>query len=165
MSELFDVVAEVEMSYKVKRPKPYSRYVIHNSRDCFESIEAYYNQNNLQHHYREFFGCMLLNRRNGVLGFLLISSGTTTGCLIDPKSIIVAISKANASSVILFHNHPSGNLRPSEADIRLTKGAKQLLEVMNVSLLDHVIMAPDFSDHSYGDIGNRFYSMADNADF
>ena len=71
--------------------------------------------------YQEEFKILLLNRANKVLGIVAISRGGVVGTIADPKVIFAAALTCNSSSIILAHNHPSGNLQPSHADLNLTK--------------------------------------------
>ena len=68
---------------------------------------------------------MLLNRANKILGIFDVSNGSSTGTVADPKLIFAAAIKANACGIILAHNHPSGNLQPSQTDIDLTKSMNE----------------------------------------
>ena len=98
----------------------------------------------------EEFTLLCLNRANKVLGWAKISSGGLAGTVADPKVIFQVALKANASNIILCHNHPSGNLQPSEADISITRRIKESAALMDISLLDHVIVA-----------GKAYFSLAD----
>jgi len=95
---------------------------------------------------------LLLNRANKVLGFTKVSEGGTSGTVVDTKIIFQALLKANASFFIMAHNHPSGNLQPSEADIKLTKGLKEAGRVMDIPLVDHLILT-DEGYYSFADEG------------
>lgn len=90
-----------------------------------------------------FFQIILLNRANRVLGIVPISVGGTAGTVADPKVIFVSALKCNASSVILCHNHPSGNLKPSQADIELTRKLKAAGQFLDLPVLDHIILTKD----------------------
>ncbi len=103
----------------------------------------------------EQFMIVLLNRGNSCLGISNISTGGISACLVDPKIVFVTVLKARASSVILAHNHPSGNLKPSLADIELTKKLKEGGALLDVSVLDHLIVTP-FSYYSFADDGLHF---------
>jgi len=89
---------------------------------------------------KECFYVLLLNRSNKVLGYLLVSIGGVAGTVVDPKIVFQAALKANASSVILAHNHHSGNEKPSEADLQLTKKLKEAGQLLEISVLDHLIL-------------------------
>ena len=93
---------------------------------------------------------LLLNRANKALGYSKISLGGISGTVVDTKIVFQTALKANASSVILCHNHPSGNLKPSEADIKITKVIKDAGKIMDIPLVDHIIITDE-----------GFYSFAD----
>ena len=95
---------------------------------------------------------MLLNRANRVIGISDISSGGVAGTVADPKVIFVIALKANASSIILTHNHPSGNLNLSQQDISLTNRLKQAGEFLQIDVLDHMIITRD-GYYSFADQG------------
>lgn len=81
-----------------------------------------------------------------------MASGATTGVMVDICLIITAALKANARAIILSHNHPSGNLKPSEADRNLTKSIQSVTRLLNIRLLDHVIVT-DEGYYSFTDEG------------
>jgi DNA repair protein RadC len=86
---------------------------------------------------------LFLNRSNKLLGWTMLSVGTTAGCIIDPKMVYSIAIKANASGVIVAHNHPSGNLKMSEPDITITKKLIEAGKLLEVQLLDHLIITKD----------------------
>ena len=101
----------------------------------------------------EQFWLVLLNRANYIVQKIQISTGGISGTVADPKVIFKYGLDNHASSIILVHNHPSGNLKPSEADIKLTtklKGAGKLLEM---PVIDHLIFTDQgffsFADQNY----------------
>ncbi|SEO13067.1 RadC-like JAB domain-containing protein [bacterium A37T11] len=83
---------------------------------------------------------ILLNNASRVLGILNLSSGSITGCMMDPRIIFGAALKAGASFIILAHNHPSGNLKPSAADISTTKKLMDAGKLLDIKVLDHIII-------------------------
>lgn len=93
---------------------------------------------------------MVLNRNNEVLGICPLSRGGVSGTIVDAKLVFSIALKCNASSIIVAHNHPSGNLKPSDADIKLTKKLKQAAAYLDIQFLDHVIVTKNgytsFSD-------------------
>ena len=93
----------------------------------------------------EEFWIIILNRANYVINIEKISSGGMAGTVADPKVIFKAALDGKASSIILVHNHPSGNLKPSEADISLTRKLKESGLLLEIPILDHII----FTDHKY----------------
>ena len=93
--------------------------------------------------HREAFYILCLNRANKVIGYALISLGGVSGTVADPKVIFSTALLANASSIILAHNHPSGNTEPSAADQALTKKLIQAGSFLDIQVLDHLIITPD----------------------
>lgn len=93
----------------------------------------------------EEFWVLLLSRNNSVLKKQQISSGGVSGTVADPKLIFKSALEELASGIILVHNHPSGNTKPSQADISLTKKMKTAGQALEIAVLDHVI----FTDHGY----------------
>ncbi|WP_416438644.1 RadC family protein [Phnomibacter sp. MR] len=114
---------------------------------------AVYLRKRLQHESRESFIVVYLNKANRVLATEVVSTGGVTGTIADPKIIFKRALELQASHLILSHNHPSGNLRPSEADRKLTDKIKQAARLIDMEVIDHIIV----SDQGY-------YSFADSGD-
>jgi DNA repair protein RadC len=89
----------------------------------------------------ESFYCVYINRANRVLGVAEISKGGITGTVADPRLILGIALKAGATSIVLSHNHPSGNLKPSNADEVMTQKIKQAAAFMEIVILDHIILS------------------------
>lgn len=102
-------------------------------------------------HIEEFL-VLCLNRANLVLGYAVVSRGGLSGTVADPKVIFQIALKANASSVILCHNHPSGNTEPSESDRNLTRRLCEAGKVLEIQVLDHIILTSE-SYFSFADQG------------
>lgn len=98
----------------------------------------------------EEFWILLLNRANKVTDKKMISKGGVSGTVVDPKIIFRYALEGRASAIVLSHNHPSGNLKPSDSDIQLTKKLKDAGKSLEISVLDHIIIA-----------GESYYSFAD----
>jgi DNA repair protein RadC len=96
---------------------------------------------------------MLLNNSNKVKGIFEVSTGGITGTLVDVRILFAVILKSLSTSIILAHNHPSGNLKPSEADKQLTQKIKNAGGFLDVKLLDHLIIIPDGDYFSFADEG------------
>jgi DNA repair protein RadC len=92
---------------------------------------------------QEQFKILLLNRANKVIGIYEVSSGGMSGTIADPKLIFATALKAGASSIILSHNHPSGNLKPSQADIALTQKIIKAGSFLDIAVLDHIIITSE----------------------
>ena len=149
MEQTLFEVAEVQLIYKSK-VKASLRPKITKSADAFEVLKKHWNQDRLE--FVEEFKVMLLNRANRVLGIIEISSGGISGTVADPKVIFAAAIKSAASQVLLVHNHPSGNLVPSQADINLTRKLKSAGELLDINVVDHIILTSE-SYFSFADDG------------
>ncbi len=88
----------------------------------------------------EYVIAFLLNANHQLIGKEIISVGTTTASLAHPREIFGAALRHEAHSIILSHNHPSGDPRPSEEDVRLTKRLAQAGQIMGIELMDHLII-------------------------
>jgi DNA repair protein RadC len=100
----------------------------------------------------EEFWLLMLNRANRVLGRYKVSQGGLSGTIIDTRIILKKALDNLASSIIVCHNHPSGNKQPSDADLKITEKLKKAAEMLEIKLLDHVIIA-DKSYFSFADEG------------
>lgn len=145
-------ICEIEISYK--NPVKSSQLPkISCSRDADKIMHEFIHDGNLQTNHREYFFVMLLNRANRVLGISTVSMGGMSGTVADPKIIFQTALKASAASVILCHNHPSGNLSPSESDIRLTQKIKKAGSFLDLPVLDHIIVTDSEGFFSFADEG------------
>ncbi len=90
--------------------------------------------------YRERFYAVYLNRQNKILAYYLISVGGCSGTVVDTKMIFQPAINLHASSIILAHNHPSGNINPSQADLTLTNKIVQAGKVLDIPITDHIIL-------------------------
>ena len=134
-------VAEVQLSYK-SNVKSSTRYKINSSQDTYDTIE-----------YKESFKVVLLNQSNKVLGIVPISEGGISATYVDVRLILQAALLANATQVILAHNHPSGSMKPSTLDDVLTEKVKKAAELMEIHIADHIILSPEKEYYSYHDEG------------
>ena len=144
------IVSEVELIYKTNI-KPSERIKIEDSKKVYEVLKTVYNYNTIEH--KESFYAMYLNRANKILAVILISEGGTSACLVDVKIIFQAALKLNASAIILSHNHPSGQLQPSSADIQITNKVKEAAKLLEMQVVEHIIVTPE---------DDKYYSFADN---
>lgn len=140
------IQAAFELSKRTRSQETLVRSKIAGSRDVFEFIHEDYEGVNY-----ELFFAIFMNRANRVLGKVRISEGGISGTVADPKKIFKMALDYKASSMILSHNHPSGNCQPSEADIQLTRKLKEAGQLLDLPVLDHII---------YGD-KDTYYSFAD----
>lgn len=133
-------VAEVELVYKTT-VKPSQRPKINSVKDCYELLKELWNENTIE--MQEQFKVMLLNRGNKVIGVYEASAGGLTGTVADPRLILAAAIKSLAVSIILSHNHPSGNLKPSRADEELTQKIKVAASYHDIKVIDHIIITSE----------------------
>jgi DNA repair protein RadC len=104
---------------------------------------------------QEEFKVLLLNRANEVLGIYPLSRGGITGTVVDQRLIFAVALKCNATGIIICHNHPSGKLLPSEADITLTKSIGKCANLLEINLLDHLIITKN-GFYSFSNEGKLF---------
>ncbi len=142
-------LAEIKITYRNKQK--FSEMIkVTCSSDVVDVLRSFWSD---QLEYREEFAVICLNRANRILGYSFISSGGMAGTVADAKVIFQMALKSNASSMILAHNHPSGNKLPSNQDIELTKKMKQIGELLDLPVLDHIILTAE-----------TYYSLADEGD-
>lgn len=130
-------VTEIELVYRNKL-KASDRPKIRTSKDAYDLFMRSWDLNKIE--LVEQFKVILLDRRNASLGVPTISTGGITGCVVDARIVFAAALKARATGVILCHNHPSGNLQPSEADLELTSRLFHGGKLLDISVLDHLIL-------------------------
>lgn len=128
-------VSEIKISYN---PNFTENYRIENSKQTYELMLNGWDENTLQ--MQEEVKLLLLNRNNRVLGVFQLAKGGLTGCVVDVRIILSIALKTLATGLILVHNHPSGNLKPSKADLDITKKLKNSCDLLDISLLDHLII-------------------------
>lgn len=143
----WQIVSEIELIYKTK-VKASERPQIKSSRSAYEILLSAWDPNKIE--FIEQFKILLLNNNSRVLGFYELSSGGITGTVVDLRLIFAAALKANATSLIMAHNHPSGKLIASEADHSITQKVKAAGRLLDITVLDHLIVTPD-----------NYYSFAD----
>jgi DNA repair protein RadC len=141
------IAAALEIGRRRREQEPLEKKQITSSDDaykCFAPMLA-----ELDH---EQFWVMALNRSNKIIGKTCISTGGISGTVADSRLILRYALDNLASAIILCHNHPSGNLRPSSADIKLTENMKKAAELMDIQLYDHIIIT-EAGYYSFADSG------------
>jgi DNA repair protein RadC len=144
-----NVIAEIKLSYATQ-VKASERVKISGSKSAYDLLLQNWHPNYIE--FLEQFKVLLLNRANKVLGIFEVSSGGCTGTFVDPKLLFAAALKANACCIIMAHNHPSGNLQPSQSDIDLTKKCKEAGKFLEIQVLDHIILSKE-GYYSFADEG------------
>lgn len=143
-------IAEVKLIY-LSKVKASDRPKITCSKDAYALFLESWDKGTIE--YVEEFKVLLLNRSNSVLGLLAISKGGISGTVTDVRIVLQAAIKANASGLIVAHNHPSGNLNPSESDSKITQKIREAGNLMDIQLLDHIIVTADDEYYSFADNG------------
>ncbi|MCD6332564.1 MAG: JAB domain-containing protein [Bacteroidales bacterium] len=131
-------LAEITVNYSTK-VKAADRPRVRCSKDAEELLRKVFPS--MEH--VEYFYIICLNRANQVLGFHQVSKGGISGTVTDVRVIFQVAIKSNSSGLILAHNHPSGNLQPSEADLMITRKIKEAGALLDVTVLDHIIIADE----------------------
>jgi DNA repair protein RadC len=139
------IISALELGRRRKEINTTERPKINGSKDAYELVKG--DLMDLPH---EEFWVIMLNRANRLLKKHQISLGGVHGTVADPKIIFKTALESLASGIIVAHNHPSGNLTPSQQDIDLTKKLKEAGKLLEIQLLDHLIIA-----------GKNYYSFAD----
>jgi len=140
-----DLIAEVQISYS-SHVKAKDRMKVTGSKDAADAFRIFWPA----YDHIEFSYLLMLNRQNQILGYHQLSKGGMTGAVVDVRVIFQVALKASCTSIIIAHNHPSGNLDVSDADRKITNQIKQAGVILDIPLLDHLIMTTD-----------SFLSMAD----
>jgi len=143
-------IAEVSVGYSVK-VKAKDRKKIEGASDAQELLHFWYEHTGM-YEQREVMTALLLDRANKVLGLIKIGEGSATGCVVDEQYLLRAAILANAQGIIIAHNHPSGNLKPSEADIKISNKIKQAAKLINIEVLDSIILS---SEGGYRSLANE----------
>ncbi len=139
------IVAAMELGRRRKESKEIKMEKLTNSLEAVNIMQPLLGD--LMH---EEFWIIFLNRANGIIGKQQISKGGMSGTVADPRMIFKAALDQKAASIILCHNHPSGNNQPSAADVQLTKNISEGGKVLEITVLDHIIVTQ-----------HGFYSFAD----
>ncbi|WP_394344121.1 JAB domain-containing protein [Aureibaculum algae] len=142
-------INEIRISY-IERNTTLNSKAITGSVEARNLLFDNWDKNTIALH--ETFKVLLLNNSNKVKGVYELSNGGITGTLVDICILFAIVLKSLSVGIIVAHNHPSGSLKASEADIQLTQKIKTAATLLDVKVLDHVIISPS----------GQFYSFADN---
>jgi len=144
-AKAISIIAALELGKRRRGAEALERKKIASSKDVFEYFSSIIGDSTY-----ETFYILLLNRANKIIREIQISEGGISGTVADPKKIFKLALDHNATSIILCHNHPSGNVKPSGDDIALTKKIKNAGDMIDISVLDHIIIGDE-----------KYYSFAD----
>lgn len=132
----------------VSEPTNFESATVSSSSECYNSLFKLFDNLDIF----ESFYVLFLNRANITTGYALISQGGICSTIVDVRIVAKYAVESLCTSVILAHNHPSGNLTPSDDDKKVTKKIKEALHLFDISVLDHIILTPN----------NKYFSFNDN---
>lgn len=142
-----NLISEIEVSYN---PHRIADYQISNSRDIYELVFSHWNWKEIE--MLEEVKVIFLNKNNIVIGVYHLAKGGISACTVDIRIILAVALKSLSTSIILVHNHPSGNLQPSQSDKEITKNLKEACKMVQIALIDHLIITKE-SYYSFADEG------------
>lgn len=132
------ILAALELGRRKQANESLEKTVITGSVAVADYLQAMFSDHN-----HEVFAVIFLNRANKINHFEIISSGGISGTVADPRMILRIALEEKAVGLILCHNHPSGNLKPSQPDKELTKKIKEAAKLFDIQVLDHIIVSQD----------------------
>ena len=146
---MIQTLNEIQVSYR-ENPHDLTGPRLTSSQKVADLLHTLWDQDTIA--LQESFKVLLLNNANCPKGIYQLSTGGITGTLVDLRILFAVVLKTLSVGIILAHNHPSGTLKPSEADKALTTKIRKAAELFDVRVLDHLILVP----------GGSYYSFADN---
>lgn len=132
------IAAAIELGRRIHAGGGEYRPIITGSADAAKLM-----QGRMRYLDREQFQVMMLNHKKAVLGIETVSIGTLNSSLVHPREVFKQAIKRSASTVILAHNHPSGNCEPSEQDLQVTSRLKEVGQIVGIEVIDHIIIGED----------------------
>lgn len=146
-AKAISIVAALELGYRRRQSTTLQRPIINSSTDAYDAIAHYLLEKDV-----ESFFVMLLSNNNKLIRVVPISHGGINETLVDRKIVFKVALENNAVKIILAHNHPSGETKPSQTDINTTRTIVEAGKIMSIQVLDHLIIGED----------DRYYSFLDN---
>ena len=143
-------LGEIEVSYRYDNALA-DRPIIKSADDAIDVIKNLYHLDRIG--LQEQFVIVFLNRANKVIGSSNLFVGGLTGTVVDIKLVLAIGLKLMASSIIISHNHPSGNIKPSEEDKKITNKLCDASKLLEIQLLDHLVVTPDMKYFSFANEG------------
>ncbi|MBA2248691.1 MAG: DNA repair protein RadC [Chitinophagaceae bacterium] len=146
-AKAISLAAALELGRRRQASASLHKTSITKSNDLAEFLKA-----SLKDYQYEVFAVVFLNRANKINHFEIISKGGLTGTVADPRIILKKALEEDATSIVLCHNHPSGNLKPSKADEDLTNKIKEAAKYFDIRVMDHLIVSEE-GYYSFADEG------------
>lgn len=143
-------LGEIEVSYRYDNVLA-DRPIIKSAEDAIDVLKNLYHLERIG--LQEQFVIVFLNRANKVIGSSNLFVGGLTGTVVDIKLVLAIGLKLMASSIIISHNHPSGNIKPSEEDKKITNKLCDASKLLEIQLLDHLVVTPDMKYFSFANEG------------
>jgi len=144
-AKAISIIAALELGSRRRESSVINKNKINSSKDVFELFASNFSSTS----YEEFW-ILMLNRANHIIKKINISEGGVSETIVDAKKIFSIALENKATSIVLCHNHPSGNIQPCEADIKLTKKLKEAGKTLDILVVDHIIIGIE-----------KYYSFAD----
>ena len=144
-AKAISIIAAMELGKRYRSSLALKKEKLSDSRTAYEAVYALLT--GLKY---EAFYVILLNRANRIISIRMVSEGGSSGTVVDPKKVFKLGLNESASAIILCHNHPSGNTKPSHQDITITKKFIEIGKILQMDVLDHLIIGND-----------EYYSFAD----
>ncbi len=141
---------EIKVQYE-RKPVKIGKGTIKRSEDVIPILKEIYDLDRIT--YQEEVVVLMFDFSQKLIGYFKLSSGGLTSTIVDTRLLFSVALKSLATGVILSHNHPSGNLKPSEQDKSLTDRIKQASRLLDINFLDHIIVTPEFKYYSFADEG------------
>ncbi len=148
VAKAISVAAALELGRRRQAGELVTRTKVQSSKDIADYLRIHFKDLN-----HEVFAVVYLNRANKIMNYEVVSQGGMTGTVADTRIILKKALEAKATSIVLCHNHPSGNLMPSKADEELTNKIKQASLLLDIKVLDHLIVSEE-GYYSFADEGN-----------
>lgn len=145
MAKAITIIAALELGRRRQASFPLDKKLVRSSKELSTFLQAV-----LKDYSHEVFAVVFLNRANKINHFEVLSEGGISHTIVDPRIIFKRALEVKATSIILCHNHPSGNLKPSRQDEEITSRIKNAGELIDIKVLDHLIVSDE-----------GFYSFAD----
>jgi DNA repair protein RadC len=141
-------VNEIKVSY-TQNVKAAFWHKIDSSADAAQLLHEHWDKSTIE--MNESFKVVLLNNSNKVKGIYELSKGGITGVMVDVRLLFAVVLKSLSVGIILCHNHPSGTLKPSNADKQITNKIKSAAKLLDITVLDHIIITPNGEYYSFAD--------------
>ena len=147
LAKAAQIKASFEIGKRLMKETSSEKKKIKSPDDIIDFVSEYYGSY-LRDVKKEFFNIILLDIKNKVIDSIELSKGSINASVVDPKEVIKEATLKSASSIILVHNHPSGDTEPSTDDINITKKIKEACDIVGIKVLDHIIIGKNKEDYT-----------------